>query len=453
MDKIPCALTIGGSDSCGGAGIQADLKTFAALRVHGMSALTSITAQNTTAITAIQDIETTVIKAQIEAVVEDIDVSAAKTGMLHTSSIIKTVSEEVKKYRFPLVVDPVMIAKSGVHLLRPEAIGILVNKLLPLATVITPNAMEAEELSKIKIITIENAQEAAQRISSLGPKAVVVKGGHIFSSKKAIDILYYEGKFNSFEAKRYDTKTTHGTGCSFSAAITAELAKGRGVVEAVSVAKEFVNRAIRFGLPIGHGYGPLNPMAHLYNEAEKYYVLKNVKDAVRILEEDPKVSILVPEVRMNLVMALSYATTPQDVAGVLGRIMKFERGVRASGCPEFGCSKHVAKTVLAVMKHDSSVRGALNICYSERLVRLCERLGLVTSYYDRREEPEEVKSVEGMTTTWGVEEAVKKIEKVPDIIYHFGDWGKEPMITLLGKSAVEVSKVAVRLARELQKTV
>jgi len=449
--RIPCALTIAGSDSSGGAGIQADLKTFAALGVYGMSALTSITAQNTTAITAVQDIEPTVIKAQIDAVAEDIGVNAAKTGMLHTSNIIKVVSEVVEKYHFPLVVDPVMIAKSGAVLLRPEAIDTLVKKLLPLAVVVTPNRMEAEELLKVKIRTLEDAREAAQRISFLGPKAVVVKGGHLFSSEKAIDILYYEGKFNSFEGERYDTKTTHGTGCSFSAAITAELAKGKGVVEAVGVAKEFVNRAIRFGLPIGHGHGPLNPMAHLYNEAEKYYVLKNVGDAIRILEEHPEVGILVPEVRMNLVMALSYATTPKDVVGVLGRITKVKRGVRASGCPEFGGSGHVARTVLAVMKHDPSIRGAINICYSEKLVKLCEKLDIVTSYYNRREEPNETKKVNGGTIPWGTDQAIKRIGKVPDIIYHFGDWGKEPMITLLGKTSVDVASIAVKIARELLK--
>ncbi|RLI31868.1 bifunctional hydroxymethylpyrimidine kinase/phosphomethylpyrimidine kinase, partial [Candidatus Bathyarchaeota archaeon] len=233
MVRIPCALTIAGSDSGGGAGIQADLKTFAALGVHGMTAITSITAQNTVAVTAVQDVDPEVVRAQIEAVVEDIGVDAAKTGMLHTSEIIEVVAEEIERHGFPVVVDPVMIAKSGAALLRPEAKETLVRRLLPLATGVTPNAMEAEAISGIKIETLEDGRRAAEEIASLGPRAVVVKGGHILQTEaKAIDILLHEGEFTLLEAERYETKTDHGTGCSFSAAIAAELAKGRSIPEA-----------------------------------------------------------------------------------------------------------------------------------------------------------------------------------------------------------------------------
>lgn len=451
MREIPCALTIAGSDSGGGAGIQADLKTFAALGVHGMSALTAITAQNTIGVTAVQDIDVEVIKAQIEAVADDIGVDAAKTGMLHTSEIIKAVAEEVGRYGFPLVVDPVMIAKSGATLLRPEAKETLIRALLPLATVVTPNAMEAEALAGMNIKTLTDGREAAERIVAMGPRAVVVKGGHILSEgEKAVDILLFEGRFRTFEAERYDAKTTHGTGCSFASAIAAELAKGKGVVEAVGVAKEFVNRAIRYGLPIGRGHGPLNPMASLYNEAERYAVLRDVREAVRILEANPEAATLTPEVQINIGMALSYASNYNDVAAVPGRIVKTDQGLRASGSPWFGASRHVARTIMAIMRHDPKVRAGMNIRYSEELVRICEGLGLVTSFYDRREEPPEVKAREGMTTVWGAEQAVKRIGKVPDAIYHLGDWGKEAMITLLGKSAVEVANTAVKIAIELQ---
>ncbi|MFQ6076046.1 MAG: bifunctional hydroxymethylpyrimidine kinase/phosphomethylpyrimidine kinase [Candidatus Bathyarchaeia archaeon] len=451
MKKIPCALTIAGSDSGGGAGIQADLKTFAALGVHGMSALTAITAQNTVGVTAVQDINPEVIKAQIEAVADDIGVDAAKTGMLHTSEIIKAVAEEVGRYGFPVVVDPVMIAKSGAALLKPEATETLIREILPLATVVTPNAMEAEVLSGMKIRTLDDGKEAAERIAALGPEAVVVKGGHILSEReKAIDILLFEGKFRAFEGKRHDTKTTHGTGCSFASAIAAELAKRKGVIEAVGVAKEFVNRAIKYGLPVGHGHGPLNPMANLYNEAERYAVLRNVREAVRILEGNPEVAALAPEVQINIGMALSYASNYGDVAAVPGRIVKTDHGVRASGCPWFGASRHVARTIMAIMRHDPTIRAGMNIRHSEELVRVCEELGLVTSFYDRREEPPEVKAREGMTTVWGAEQAVRRIGRVPDAIYHFGDWGKEAMITLLGKSAVEVAHRAVKIAKDLQ---
>ena len=448
--RIPCALTIAGSDSGGGAGIQADLKTFAALGVHGMTAITSITAQNTVAVTAVQDVDPDVVRAQIEAVAEDIGVDAAKTGMLHTSEIIEVVAGEVERYGFPVVVDPVMIAKSGAVLLKPEATETLVGMLLPLATVVTPNAMEAEVISGVKVGTLEEGKRAAEKIASFGPGAVVVKGGHIIQGGgKVVDILLHRGEFTLLEAERYETTTTHGTGCSFSSAIASELAKGSGIPEAVRVAKEFVNRSIKYGLHIGRGHGPLNPMANLYNDAERYTVLKCVGDAVRLLEGSSEVRRLVAEVQMNIGMALSYASSPEDVAAVAGRIVRTGQGVRAAGCPQFGASRHVARTILAVTRFDHERRAAMNIRYSEEVVRLCQGMGLTTSFYDRREEPTEVKEREGMTTTWGAERAMKRVGGVPDVIYHLGDWGKEPMITLLGRTAVEVAERAVEVAKKL----
>ena len=451
IEKIPCALTIAGSDSGGGAGIQADLKTFAALKVHGMSAITSITAQNTVAVTAIQDVNEEVIKAQIDAVVSDIGVDAAKTGMLHTKNIIHCVSKEIEEHRFPVVVDPVMIAKSGALLLKPEAIHSLINELLPLATVVTPNVMEAEKLSNIKINSLESAKESAKAISGLGPKAVVIKGGHIPIGKKVIDILYYEGEFKILEAEYIETKTTHGTGCSFSAAIAAEIAKGKKIPEAVELAKKFITQSIKYGIRIGKGYGPVNPMAILFNESEKYYVLKNIKEAIKILEQSPFFPSIIPESQSNIVMALPYAFDESHVAGIPGRIVKTGNFAKASSCPEFGASHHVASTVLIAMKYNPSIRAGLNIKYSEDLIEICKKLGLTISFYDRKLEPLDVKKVEGMSIKWGTEEAIKKIGKVPDLIYHTGDWGKEPMITILGKTAIEVSKIANKIAEEYVK--
>ncbi len=448
--KIPRALSIAGSDSGGGAGIQADLKTFAALGVHGMTALTSITAQNTLDVTAVQDVDPDVVRAQIRAVADDIGVDAAKTGMLHTSEIIEVVAGEIEGYGFPVVVDPVMIAKSGAALLRPEAKDTMVGRLLPVATVVTPNAMEAEAISGIKIETLEDGRAAAEKISALGPEAVVVKGGHILQREgMAIDVLLHGGEFTLLEAERYETKDTHGTGCSFSSAIAAELAKGGDIPSAVRVAKDFVNYAIRFGLRIGEGHGPLNPMANLYNAAERYNVLENVRSAVALLEGSPEVRGLVAEVQMNIGMALPYAKGPEDVAAVEGRITRRGRGVRATGCPAFGVSGHVARTILAVRQFDEEVRAGMNLRYSEEAVEACQELDLVTSYYDRREEPPEVKEKEGMTTFWGAEQAVERAGRVPDVIYHLGDWGKEPMITLLGRTAVEVAERAVEVAKRL----
>jgi len=448
--KIPCALTIAGSDSGGGAGIQADLKTFAALGVHGMTAITSVTAQNTTTVSAVQDIDPEVVKKQIDAVAGDIGVDAAKTGMLHTSEIIGIVAEAIDRHGFPVVVDPVMIAKSGAALLEQEAMKTLIKRMLPLAAVVTPNAMEAEAISGVEVRTLEDGKRAAERIADLGPGAVVVKGGHIIQREDmAVDILLHDGEFTLLEAERHETKDTHGTGCSFSAAIAAELAKGSDIPEAVGVAKEFVNRAIKYGLRIGRGHGPLNPMANLYNEAERYSVLRNVWNAVELLEGSPEVARLVAEVQMNIGMALPYASSPADVAAVEGRIIRMKQGVRATGCPGFGVSRHVARTILAVMRFDLEKQAGMNVRYSEEALKAIKEIGLTASFYDRREEPPEIKEREGMTTTWGAEQAIRRIGGVPDAIYHLGDWGKEPMIILLGGTAMEVAEKAVEVAKRL----
>ena len=449
MSRVYRALTIAGSDSGGGAGIQADLKTFAALGVHGMSAITAITAQNTLEVTAVQDVDPEIISAQIDAVVQDIGVDAAKTGMLHKAEVIELVSEKVEEYGFPVVVDPVMVAKSGAVLLDPTAKDTLIDRLLPLATVVTPNAMEAEAISGIKVSTIEEGKGAAEAIAGMGAQAVLVKGGHIFHEEKAVDILYYGGVFTLLEGKRHDTRDTHGTGCSLSSAIAAEIAKGREIPEAVERAKAYVNTAIRYGLRIGGGHGPLNHMAELVNEAERYRVLEDLRKAVRVLEAAPELGSLVAEVQMNIGVALPYASTVEDVAAVEGRLTRREGGVKASGCPWFGASGHIARTILAVKRFDPEVRAAVNLRYSDAAIEACRGLDLVVSFYDRREEPEEMKLVEGGTTFWGAEQAVKRAGRVPDVIYHHGDWGKEPMIVVLGASAAQAADRAVAVARRL----
>jgi len=258
--KIPKAMTIAGSDSGGGAGVQADLKTFAALGVYGASTLTAITAQNTVAVTAVHEIPTDVITAQIDAVLTDIGADAVKTGMLSSSDIIECVCEALEAHRVQrLVVDPVMIAKSGDALLREDAIGSLRTRLLPLAMVVTPNIPEAEALTETTIVSDADVRRAAEAIVGMGARSVVVKGGH--REGPATD-LFYDGKeFKEFTAPRFDTVNTHGTGCTFASAVAAGLARGMVVTDAVALAKDYVTEGIRHSFSIGQGHGPLN---HFY---------------------------------------------------------------------------------------------------------------------------------------------------------------------------------------------
>ena len=260
MNAIPRAMTIAGSDSGGGAGIQADLKTFAALGVYGTSVLTAITAQNTVGVTGVHEVPVEMVAAQIEAVVTDIGVDAVKTGMLSSTAIIETVASELGRYRVEvLVVDPVMVSKSGAKLLQDDALDAMCRVLIPLATVVTPNIPEAETLTGINISSIHDARRAAEKIVSMGARGVVVKGGHL--PGPPVD-LYYDGhQFQEFSAERIETKNTHGTGCTFASAIAAGLAKGMDVVDAVAAAKEYVTGAIKHSFEVGQGHGPLN---HFY---------------------------------------------------------------------------------------------------------------------------------------------------------------------------------------------
>jgi len=260
QSSIPRALTIAGSDSSAGAGIQADLKTFAALGVYGLSALTAITAQNTLGVRMAEDLAPELVEAQIDAVLEDIGADAAKTGMLSSPLIIEAVAGRVRKWGLRLVVDPVMRAKSGDPLLRPEAVTTLCTQLLPLAEVVTPNLPEAEALTGRRIETLDDMRTAASAICALGPRQVIVKGGH--RTTEPVDI-YFDGKrFLELRAERLQTPHTHGTGCTFSAAITAFLAQGLPVEEAVAGAKHYITGAIRHAPGLGHGHGPVGHFWH-----------------------------------------------------------------------------------------------------------------------------------------------------------------------------------------------
>jgi hydroxymethylpyrimidine kinase/phosphomethylpyrimidine kinase len=385
--------------------------------------------------------------AQLDAVVLDIGVDAAKTGMLHTVDTVRAVAQGIQRHHLRTVVDPVMISKSGARLLRPEAVSAMVKELLPHAEVVTPNAPEASALSGVEVKDEASAQEAAERISRFGVKAVVVKGGHIPMKGKVTDLLYDHGHVHLFEVEEIESKTTHGTGCTYSSAIVANLANGLAVPEAVALAQQFVNKSIRFGLQLGKGHGPVNPMAGIYAEADKWAVLRNMSAAVAMLEATPEVTRVMPEVNSNLAMATSYALGVDDVAGIPGRIIRVGAGVKSESCPTFGGSRHVANTILVAQSHDPGKRAAMNIRYSEEILATVKRIGLLASAYDRRTEPEEVKKMEGMTTRWGAQEAIRSVGQVPDAIYHEGDWGKEAMITILGRDAVEVSERVIRVAR------
>lgn len=260
------ALTIAGSDSGGGAGIQADLKTFAALGVFGMSVITAITAQNTCGVTNIRELDEEIIADQIAAVYSDIPVDAVKIGMLSSAAITRLVADSLVRHRARnIVVDPVMVAKSGSRLLQPAAIDALKRHLFPLADVVTPNLHEAAEIVGFPVGDRDAMEQAAVAIKAMGPRYVVVKGGHLPGD--ACDLLYNGHSFTILANERIDTKHTHGTGCTFSSAIAAGLAKGLSMEDAVAAAKRYITGAITHGFPLGKGVGPTHHFFELYQQA------------------------------------------------------------------------------------------------------------------------------------------------------------------------------------------
>jgi hydroxymethylpyrimidine kinase/phosphomethylpyrimidine kinase len=438
-------LTIAGSDSGGGAGIQADLKAITVLGGYGMSAITALTAQNTVGVHGIHPVPVDFIRLQIEAILSDIGADAAKTGMLATPEIVTAVAEELKRFKVEtVVVDPVMVAKSGDSLLSKEAKGTLKEKLLPLAFLVTPNLPEASELCGFPVHDFEGMKDAARVIHRSGPRHVLIKGGHL--EKEATDLLFDGERFERFDAPRLSSRNTHGTGCTYSAALATLLAQGLSVSEAVREAKQFITRAIALGLKIGSGHGPTNPYAHVLRFKEREDVLSRLEKALDRMACEP-LGWLIPEVRSNLGYALPGAMDFSEVAAVPGRISQAGERIIVSKPPCFGASRHIARVILAAMKRDPETRSAMNVRYSSEILSACRSLGLRIASFDRREEPKEVKEREGSTLEWGTQKALKGTEDVPDVIYDEGDVGKEPMIRVLGKDPTAVMEKVIRIGR------
>ena len=424
-------MTIGGSDCSGGAGIQADIKTFSAFGVHGTSVLTAITAQNSDGVQAIQEVPVKIVEQQLQSIMSDIAVDYAKTGMLYSAEIIAVAAAQLKRYGVPFVLDPVMNAGAGGILLEDNALNTLIELLIPICAVVTPNVPEASRISGLEIKDIEDAKLAALKINDMGASAVIIKGGHLeheIAAGKATDLIY-DGEFERISTSMIkQEKIVHGAGCTFSAALAAELAKGTTLHDAATSAKKFVYNAILCGEELPN---LIVVNQSLRKDADRYFVLENVKEAVTILKETLNFKNHIPEVGTNIGMAIADAESEHDVAAVDGRIIAAKEGVHA-GCVDFGVSSHVARLILTMMKHDKTKRSAINLKYTSELIEACEELGLTVSSFDRAKEPAGAKTMD-----WGVREA--SVVFSPDVVYDLGAVGKEPMVRIFGNTAVEVA--------------
>lgn len=433
-------LTIAGSDSGGAAGVQADIKTVTALGGYAMSAITALTAQNTVGVKGVLPVEPGFVAAQIEAVAGDIGVDAAKTGMLANAGVIEAVAAKVAEHAIgPLVVDPVMVSTSGHRLLDPQAEAALVRRLLPLARVITPNLAEASVMLGGEVKTEQDMAEAARALCRLGAAAAIVTGGH--APGDAVDILFDGRELTRFSAPRVETENTHGSGCTFSAALSFFLARGHGLAEAARLAKGFVTQAVIRSLSLGAGHGPTNHLA----PAERLLVLARLNQAYQRLNADERSGELVAEVQLNLGYALEDARGVDEVAAFPGRVIRLGgRAVKAAD-PAFGASRHVARIILTFMARHPQFRAGLNVRYDDTFIERARKLGLKIGEFSRALEPPELAAAEGSTLEWGVEEVLKGGQGLPDLIIDQGGMGKEPMIRVLGRDPLEAVEKALGL--------
>ena len=436
-------LSIAGSDSSSGAGIQADLKTLSSLGTYGCSAITAITVQNTKKIFEVFPIPSEIVIRQINSVLNDIRIDAIKIGMVYDGIIINKIFKILKNTNIPIIVDPIFTSTSGKNLIKYEAIKALTKKILPIATIITPNINEATQLSGIDIKNKEDLVKSLIKMKKLGPKNVIVKGGHLLS-EHSIDTLI-DDKLNiiEFSNSRISIPENHGSGCNFSAALSAYISQGYEIPIACKLANEFINSVLKNLLYIGKGYPVTDTALTTSSSAFKFHVIEELSIAINELETITDVGKLIPETQSNFAYAIPNATSIKEVAGIKGRIVRIDQKVKASSCIEFGATQHIASAVISYMNINPLMRAGFNIKYDKKIIEILQSF-MKISEYDRRLEPQKLKEKEGYTIQWGVKKAILKDKEVRGI-YHKGDIGKEPMIILFGHNPAEIVKYLRKL--------
>ncbi len=443
MKKV---LIIAGSDSGCGAGIQADLKTVSSFGLWPLTVITALTAQNSRTVSGVHDVPPDFVEAQLKAVAGDFGVDAVKIGMLHRAEIAAVAARCIPD-EVPVVLDPVMVAKDGSSLMKEETVVSLCEHLFLKTTLLTPNIPEAELLSGLSIHDVEGMKKAASVIQGQGPEAVLIKGGHLEGMEVHDVLLDRSGKMHRFSDARIGIAPPHGTGCAFSSAIAALLARGLSIVEAVAEARRFLRSAIRAApSDVGKGSPVIDHLALLKRNAGRLDVLEALTDALEALKELPFAE-LVPEVQTNFAYALPWVDSLDDIAAFPGRIVKAGNRIEAVAPPAFGASRHIAKIVFTAVRRFPDCRSCLNLRYDPQMLSKAEQAGLTVCSFSRADEPEELQRQEGRSLEWGTDSVLQKRRTVPDIIYDAGGMGKEPMIRLLGGDpACIVEKVKLLLA-------
>ncbi|MEC9063206.1 MAG: bifunctional hydroxymethylpyrimidine kinase/phosphomethylpyrimidine kinase [Thermoproteota archaeon] len=414
-------LSIGGSDPSSGAGIQSDVKTFENHDVYGFTVITAITSQNTKKISKIAPISAKDIKTQLESVLSDFQIDAIKIGMVYDSSIIKIVNTMIKNQKCPIVVDPIIESTTKKILLKKSAIDSYKRYIIPLATIITPNKKEAKILSGSS-----KAEDAAKELQKLGAKNVIITGFR--ESEKEIEDFVMEVDNNYILKGKKIKIINHGSGCNYSASITASLARKKSIYEATVTAKEYVYQSIKKSKNLGKG------IKITHKEISK--IQKELSHSILDFQNIKNVSKLIPECQTNFVFSKNKPKTIKNVLGISGRLVKSGNNVIQAGELVFGGSQHVATAVIQVSKKFSKIRSAINIKYEPKIITNAKKHRMSVLSYDRKNESKKSKSKENSSISWGISSCLKS--NIPDIIYHKGDFGKEPMIIVFGETPAEV---------------
>ena len=414
-------LSIGGSDPSSGAGIQSDVKTFENHDVYGFTVITAITSQNTKKISKIAPISAKDIRTQLESVLSDFQIDAIKIGMVYDSSIIKIVNTMIKNQKCPIVVDPIIESTTKKILLKKSAIDSYKRYIIPLATIITPNKKEAKILSGCS-----KAEDAAKELQKLGAKNVIITGFR--ESEKEIEDLVMEVDNNYILKGKKIKIINHGSGCNYSASITASLARKKSIYEATVTAKEYVYQSIKKSKNLGKG------IKITHKEISK--IQKELSHSILDFQNIKNVAKLIPECQTNFVFSKDKPKTIKNVLGISGRLVKSGNNVIQAGELVFGGSQHVATAVIQVSKKFSKIRSAINIKYEPKIITNAKKHRMSVLSYDRKNESKKSKSKENSSISWGISSCLKS--NIPDIIYHKGDFGKEPMIIVFGETPAEV---------------
>ncbi|MGN6629617.1 MAG: bifunctional hydroxymethylpyrimidine kinase/phosphomethylpyrimidine kinase, partial [Candidatus Nitrosocosmicus sp.] len=368
------ALTIAGSDSSGGAGIQADIKTFSALGLYGTTVLTVLTAQNTKTVADILVVPEPFFKNQLLSVLDDIKPDIIKIGVLYDTTIIDTVYQALYPLKIPIVLDPVLISGTGIKLLKEDSYDAFKKKIIPLSFVITPNLYEAEILSENKIKDEKTLVESAFNIIKYGTCNVIIKGIlDPIDNSKVFDILVQKNSdtLTRLYNKRLNINETHGTGCNFSSSLASFIGKGYNITEAFKLANLYVREGLYNSIRIGKGLSITNPLYKIYDNSSRYNVILSLTSSIKILEELKDFYLIIPETKTNFVYSIERPQNLNDVAGILGRISDIGTKIKIPNIVEFGASKHVANAVISANKINNSIRSAMNIKNNEQILKIC----------------------------------------------------------------------------------